>query len=832
MILRSSESRYFKKKSIPYFFLLLCFFLLFINSLKAGQKNPINSTLPSSSISHSDSSFAPLLNPVFSDISSNPSFSYMMQNIENNDSNNHNFLFNLAGFIFSYSWIDNIYNYNNSSVEPANSKLFSVGKGFFFEDYIGFGINYSFCKSNNNNYNDYKSLTAGFLIRPVSFLSFGYVARDINNPEIGEEKTARTDIYSLSIRPFNLITLSIDASKYEGRKFEKSDILLSTSLRFKYDISAYAGFNIYNERRFSFGISLPIGIYSNYNAGLILDGYTSNINRARSSGFGITIAGERTSSIFLSQRFLKITLSGDISEEKTTAFFIRDKIIYYDFLNAIETAREDETIKAIILHINDTNLGFAQIQELREQIKKFRSKNKSVYAVLNTIGNKEYYIASACNNICYTPVNLFAITGLKAEVYFFKGVLDKIGIKIEAVSKGPYKSFPEPYTREHMSQEFRENLTALITDLNEQFLSDIASDRKISREQINNLLGKGVFTPEEAIETGFIDSLMYPMDAELKITQSEKLFSNTVDLNDYIDEKIRNLDWGPRPEIAVVYVSGSIVRGESGGYGNYSPKSIGDETYFLALQDAFKDYNVKAVVIRIDSGGGSSVASELMWHYLIKLKQEYNKPVIFSFGNIAASGGYYIACTGDRIISSRGSVTGSIGVFSGKLSFKELYAKLGINKDIIKMSEFADIFSEAKDMTPEERKVIEQGVDYIYKRFVRKVEEARSIPKSDIDKVTEGRIFTGSQARNNNLVDSFGGLLAAIEMASKTAGIKKAFNVRHLPKTPANILDLFGSTSSERLLSEKLKTLLKAIDLVDFKDEHALYYLPYKITIK
>jgi protease-4 len=325
---------------------------------------------------------------------------------------------------------------------------------------------------------------------------------------------------------------------------------------------------------------------------------------------------------------------------------------------------------------------------------------------------------------------------------------------------------------------------------------------------------------------------MYPLDAELKITESDKLFSNTVSLNDYVDEKVRNLEWGPKPEIAVIYVTGSIVRGESNGYGNFSPKTIGDETYFAALQDVFKDSRVKAVVIRIDSGGGSSIASELMWHYLVKLKQEYNKPVIFSFGNIAASGGYYIACTGDRILSSRGSVTGSIGVFTGKLSLKELYAKLGINKDIIKMSEFADIFSEAKDMSAEERRVIEQGVDYVYKRFVEKVAEARPVAKANIEKATEGRVFTGSQAKNNGLVDSYGGLIAAIDLAKKITGINNAFIVRHLPKTPTPILDLFGPKSSDKEIAEKLKAFLEILDMIDFKDEHTLYYFPYKLVIK
>jgi protease IV len=813
-------------------FLLIYFFQFFYYSLWAEQKekNPFNSALPSFPVSYTDSSFAPLINPVFSDISSGASISYMTQNFEDKKDLNHFFLVNYAGFLFSYSWIDHLYNFNDT-LANSNTKLFTIGKGLFINNMFGIGANYSFAKSNNNNFDGYRSVSLGLLFRPINFLSLGYTARDINDPEVYKEHTARSDVYSISIRPFTNITLSLDAVKYEGRSFDKSDMMLSTSTRFIYDISAYAA--ITKNKYCIFGLLIPLGINGSQSASVILDGYYSNIYGIHSSGFGVTISGDKTkSSIIQSKRFLKIVINNSISEIKTESLFNNNKLTFYNMLNAVKTAKEDKSITGIILQIDNAAIGFAQIQELREELKIFRSGKKPVYAILNALGNKEYYLASVCDKIYFNPANLFAITGLKAEVLFFKEGLDKIGVKFESVARGPYKSYPEPYTKEHMSREFRENLTALISDLNEQYLNDIVKDRPVSREQIDVLFKKGLMTPDEALKAGFIDEINYPLDAEIDIIKSNKLLNLTVALNDYIDENEKPYKWGPKPKIAVIYVSGSIVHGYSEGYDNFFPKTIGDETYLKALISAFTDPNVKAVVIRVDSGGGSSLASELMLHNLIRLKKEFKKPVVFSFGNTAASGGYYIACTGDRILSSKGTVTGSIGVVAGKLSLKELYGKLGINKDIIKMSEFADIFSESKDMTAAERRVIEQGVDYVYNRFKLKAAEARGISKENIDKAAEGRVFTGNQAKNNGLIDSFGGLIAAIDLAKKTAGIQDEYIVTHLPESSELLMDFLGLKLKSSIFSEKIKIFTRMLDFIDFKDEYALYYCPYKLEIK
>ncbi len=829
MTSRLSELRCCKTSCLC--FLLIYLFQFFYAPLFAEQKdkNPFNTALPPFPVSNADSSFAPLVNPVFSDISPGASISYMAQDFDNEKDLNHFFLLNFAGFLLSYSWIDNLYGYNDTTIN-SNTRLFTIGKGIFINNTFGFGANYSFGKSGVGNFDGYSSFTLGLLYRPFSFLSLGFVSRDINNPRVFKKETARSDIYSISLRPFNNITISFDAVKYEGKKFDRSDMMLSAGLLLMRDISAYAGMT--KDRDFAFGLSVPLGISTSRSASLILDGYYSNIYNIHSSGFGATLTGDRTrSSVIQSKRFLRIVINEAINEINTVSIFGTDEITFYDLLSAVKSANEDESIAGIILQIDNAALGFAQMQEFREELKIYRKGGKSVSAILNAPGNKEYYLATACDKIYFNPANLFAITGLKAEVFFFKEGLDKLGIKFEAVAKGPYKSYPEPFTKERMSREFRENLTSLISDLNEQYLNDIIKDRPVSRKQIDELFKKGVLTPEESLDAGFIDKINYPLDAEIEIVNSKKLLNLIVSLKDYVKEDERAYRWGPKPRIAVIYVAGSIVHGRSG-YESIFPATTGDKTYLDALLAAFTDPGVKAVVIRVDSGGGSSLASELMLNDLIKLKKEFKKPVVFSFGNTAASGGYYIACTGDRILSSRGTITGSIGVVAGKLSLKELYSKLGINKEIIKMSEFADIFSESKDMSPSERKVIERGVDYIYNRFRIKAAEARGISKENIDKAAEGRVFTGNQAKNLRLVDNYGGIIAAIDLAKKLAGIKDGYIIKHLPEISAPFIDLIKLQAERALLPEKINEIIHMLDFIEFKDEYALYYCPFKILIK
>lgn len=795
-----------------------------------AAENPFAPSLPRYSAAYAGIPATSLANPVFPDIAGETSLTYRLLYGRGQEGKDHLVMLDAAGFSFGYAWLEELYDDRTASFVPAGARYYHVSKGLFLRDTIGFGLGCDFIRGGRDRYDHYTGWTLGFLLRPARFLSLGYVLKDFNSPKAAGETVRRREVYALAIRPYPFmdnLTLSCDAERTAGEKFGDSRLLFMADLRLMNDISLFAGAD--KDRNFSFGIIMPFGMPTDRGGAMVLDYYGSAGRGARPMAFGITFTNMMYSSpLFPAKRHLILDVKGEINSLEAEPLFDEKRPCFFDLLNAVKSAGSDESIAGIILKIDTFSLGFSQVQELREEIRSFRMKGKKAHAILTAPGNKEYYLAASCDKIYFVPNSTFTLTGLVAEVYFFKRIMDKIGVKVESVKKGAYKSFNEPFTREHMSEEYRENLTSLLEDLNEQYLGDIARDRGIGRDRIEELFRRGFLTPAGAREAGYVDYLEYPEEA---MNQVMGRFLSEIDLRDYIREKKRIGEWGPDPEIAVIHVLGSIVKGGSRGMGFFS-EAIGEEDYRRMLQRAFGDPQVKAIIIRINSGGGSAVASDMMWHSLLVLKKKYPKPVVFSFGNMAASGGYYIACTGDRIFASPGTVTGSIGVVSGKLSLKRLYEILGIGKDVVKMSEFADIFSEARDMSKKERDLIQQGVDYVYQQFTEKVMESRGMGKEKIPGVAEGRIFSGKQGAKNGLVDNLGGLVASIEYAKGLARLKGRISIRQFPEKRAPLLDLLGVDPGEERLAGRLRPLLEHFDWMAFRDESTLYYFPFRIIIR
>jgi protease-4 len=811
---------------------VLIFQLSFKGDVCARINDPFQLPVPPTSVSHSTGEFSPLINPVFSDVLSS-SLTYRHLRYEGMHNGNHLFLVNLAGFTLSYLWLNNIYGDNDELTESARTKLFGIGKGFWLSNVFGFGVSYSLSKSSRDEYDDYKTWTAGLLLRPARFISLGFTSRNINSPEIYGRDVKREDIYSISVRPLGEgLTLSFDMKKIDGEGIGDSNYLFSADINLFKEISLFASAD--RDKNFSIGMSIPVGMSGTRGSAMILDYYgVNNRDVADSSQFGFALSDERRlSSIVTIKRILLIRMSGPVEEIGYEGLFTERGIKFFDILEAVRSAARDDSIEGIIIAIDGTGIGFAQVQELRERLRDFKSSRKKIYAVLISSGNKDYYLASVADKIYFIPSSTFSLSGLRAEVYFFRGALEKVGVRFESVKRGKYKSFNEQFTREHMSEEYRENLTSILEDLNNQFLDDIVKDRKISRDEIEKMMSTGLLTPKMALDAGFIDSIEYQDDAVREIVRCHGFNCTAVDLEDYVREKKKLYRWGPIPHVAVVYVVGNIIRGKSQFGRFYLPESTGDENYREILDEVFRDRRIRAVVIRIDSGGGSAVASDLMWHYLYRLKKRYNKPVVISFGNTAASGGYYIACTGDKIFASRGTITGSIGVVSGKLSLKRLYEKLGINKDVIKMSEFADILSESKDLNSREREILMNSVGFIYRRFTDRVSEARGIAEGRIPDVAEGRVFTGNQAQGNRLVDNIGGLIASIEFAKKISGIRGICRIEHLPRREGSLMDLIGFSPSDAALGRLVRPLLENFKWVGLGDEAFLYLYPYGLEIE
>gem|GEM_PF-50727 len=824
----TGASSSFREIRCIFLFAALSMLLLVFPRVAAAVQNPFDLPLLRSPASHGTDSFAPLVNPVFSDVPA-PCLAYQYISYDQGD-DNHLALITAAGFLFSYARLNTLMHDDGEMVSAARTNLFTVGKGFWLNNFFGIGVNFSWSRSQRSLYDDYRSWAAGVLFQPVHFLSFGFASRDLNTPDSGRGEIGRTDIYSLSVRPFgNRLTLSADALKRSDDHSDGMHYLFAAHLVLIGEITL--SITADDDKNYFFGITAPFAMSGQSSSTLRFD-YHRSSDLPKSSHFGFALFAERyRSPLVLTDRYLVIHLRSAIQEIGAEGLFARRDITFYDMINAIRSAAVDPTVVGIVLHIDRTGLGFAQVQEVRHELKRFRHSGKPVHALLVGSSNRSYYLAAAADTIYLAPGTTFSLSGLMAQVYFFKKGLDLAGIRFETIRAGKYKSANEPFTREKMSDESRENLLSLLSDLNEQYLNDIAENRKLPRKEIDMLLETGFLAPEEAQKRGFVDVVEYPATAQQSILKRSGLNTMTVNLENYVRERKKVYQWGLLPHIAVVYVQGGIIRGRSKRSGVFSPESTGDESYGEILKKVFSDRKIRAVVIRVNSGGGSALASDLMWHHLSRLKKKYKKPVVISFGTIAASGGYYIACTGDTIYASRGTITGSIGVVSGKVSLQRLYDRLGINKEVLKMSEFADIFSESRGLTERERQILLSSVQFTYSRFTGKVAAARNISPEQIPDIAEGRVFTGSQAIDKKLVDKVGGLIAAITYAKKIANVRGQCIIEHHPGRKRSIAEVVGLGADDSLM-RLLRPMLERSALIGLCDEQFLYLYPYIVEIR
>lgn len=780
------------------------------------------------SASYSGGPFGQTINPVFADLHSSPLAAYQYSFYSGKKSGDHVVQVGYFGFSVLYAWFQDVYLKQFDHTDHAGTSYFSFTKGFMIQDIFGFGLSYSFSKSSVKSFKGYQGLDAGLLLRPWRYVSLGFVMDDAWGV-LNSRKVKWRQVYSVSIRPYwERLTLSLDIMHEQGGKPEDLNYRVTADLRLWYDISLF----ITGDRHLNllFGLSFPVMFHTHPAVG-IEPHYYRSINREagpdrNSIGLSIPLGrGGRLLALPGAPNYLTIVLDDSINEIDKRSFWGREATVFYDVAAAIDRAGSDDSIDGIMLQINSCDVGFSQIQELREGLKKAKSRGKKVCAVMTGPGNREYYLASAADRIYFTPNSPFYITGLKAQVYFFKGLMDKVGVQFESIKHGTYKSFGESFTRDHMSEPFKENITSLLTDLNQQYLGDIMADRGISPETIDDLFTRGAMDPDEAVKKRFVDAIGYPDDAVDALGRGVTLIS----LARYKKEKYGDFRWGLAPRIAVIVIEGSIVTGESFDTGWF--RSIGDGTYRKVLEQVFADATIRAVVIRVNSGGGSAAASDYMWSSLMKMKKKYGKPVVFSFGNMAASGGYFVACTGDKIFSNRGTTTGSIGVIFGKITLEELYKKLGINKDVIRMSEFADIFSESRRLNEKEKALLQKGVDFTYDRFTGTVSEARKIKAEDIPRIAEGRVFTGLQAKEKGLTDEAGGIIAAIEYARHLAGIDDRFEIAKYPDERGPLFELF-KLPQFKLFSDQVRGLIQNAEYLRLRNEKALYLFPYRVEIQ
>ena len=437
----------------------------------------------------------------------------------------------------------------------------------------------------------------------------------------------------------------------------------------------------------------------------------------------------------------------------------------------IEKAALDRRITAILLKPRDLQIGWAKLQQLRDALDDFQGHGKKLTAVLDVAESREYYLATAAQDVVLSPAGVLDLKGMRAEVMFFKDGLAKLGVQADLEQIGAYKNFADQFKDNRMSDAFREATTSMLDSIYGNFIQAVATARGKTPDEMRTVIEEtGPFEPERAVAAGLVDDLRYEDEVLDRLRQeSGDAELHKISLEDYerVPASSVGLDKGDR--IALVYAVGNITAGETGFDPMLSGETLGSKTMADILDTVAKDDSIKGVLVRIDSPGGDAFASDDIWRHMNLLHDK--KPMVFSMSDTAASGGYYIAMTGDPIVAEPGTVTGSIGIVYGKLNLKGLYDKLGINKEIISRGRFSTMDSDYSPYSPAERERVRGLMDNFYQDFIRKVGTARKMTPEEVDRIAQGRVWTGEQAQQNGLVDELGGYDRALELLKQKAGI-------------------------------------------------------------
>ena len=539
------------------------------------------------------------------------------------------------------------------------------------------------------------------------------------------------------------------------------------------------------------------------------------------------------------KHFLKIDLSKEVVERTSTNPFssldpmnidASQQLSLKTILDNIEKAKTDENIAGIYINSPIVNAGMSKAEEIRNKLLEFKETKKPIVAYNEVYAMKSYYLSSVADRLYINPMGIIDHKGMYTTLMFFKGLLEKLNIDLQIFRLGKFKSAIEPFTLEKMSDSNRKQLKLLLKSVNNNIIDSIASQRGISKIKIHKDANQlKLSSAEICLEENYVDGILYEdqvKDTLKMLLGKDKL--KIISINKYSNVKTKKKEIS-RNKIAIVYANGGINSGKG------DENSIGSITTSKAIEKARKDEKVKAIVLRINSGGGSALASDVIWRETVLAKNE--KPLVVSFGDVAASGGYYIACAADKIFASPTSITGSIGVFGMIPNMNEFYkSNFGITFDTVKTNNSADMGIYRK-LTSFEKQKIQQGIEDVYETFISRVSEGRDISTKQVDNIGQGRVWSGYDAKKIGLIDEFGGLEKAIESAAALAEIED-YRTISLPKQRdpfTEFLEGLNQTKLSDILSDELDLINKK-DITTIKEmiksEKIQTRLPYILSLE
>lgn len=685
--------------------------------------------------------------------------------------------------------------------KPSDFKKFWFGIGFNIFDMMSVGVSYNYNQTVDNNLNyDAHSFDFGIMLRPTNFISIGGVVRNINNPKIFDNVINRSYSLGLALRPLgDRFTLTLDGIWDEGDLFNKTSGFLGI------EIEPFEGFilrgnvDIYGKFGIDLGFYIPeggIGYYRNFNNFISRDGIYGKV------------VSSRLRSVFQQRNNIaKIELTKKLTETEPIFSLFGNEITtsVWSVLYQLRRAEIDPDIAGIVVELGNLNSGLGMIEEIRSAIIDLKKTKKKVIFYLQNIGMNEYYLASIADKIIIHPTASLYISGLSMAMPFYKGLLDKLGIEMEFIKAGKYKSGYSSLSEEKMSDEDKEQFDSILEDIYINFINEVSKARQINPEQLKQIINQGNIMAKDARDLKLVDQIayfdeVYDISNELignkeKNNSKEKEFINLLDRLDY------NYSWNINNKIAIINISGEIVEGESSIDFLFGTQTSGAKTISRVIKQAREDDSIKAIILRIDSPGGSALASDIILRE-VELTRKEKKAVIVSMGDIATSGGYWICSNADKIIASPFTITGSIGVFIGKVNLEKLYKNLGIKHEVLKKGDYSDLFAEYRSFTPEEKKLLQKQINEYYKIFLNKVSTGRNLPIEEVEKIAQGRIYTGNQALKLKLIDEIGGLQKAISIAQTLAGLGDSeFEIISLPSKLRFFEEFFRTDSYSKKIN-------------------------------
>jgi protease IV len=468
---------------------------------------------------------------------------------------------------------------------------------------------------------------------------------------------------------------------------------------------------------------------------------------------------------------LLLDVSGNLQETEPSGVlgqFLEAPPTVRSIVDALRKASVDRRVSSVIIRPTSNAALWGKVQEVRDAIIDFKKSKKPIIAYLEYGGDQSFYLASACDKVFLMPTASLDLTGMASYELFLRGALDKLGVFPDSIHVGDYKTASNTFTEHSFTPAHREMAQSLNTDLYEQLIAGLADGRHRTPAEMRDLVDHGPFLPEDAVRAGLVDDLAYEDEIDDKVELGRgRGRTNTLRQHEYRSVGLTSLGLNRGPRIAVIYAVGMISSGAS----NDSPSGhvIGSDTMVEYLRKARADSSIRAIVLRIDSPGGSAIASDVIWREVMLTRER--KPVIASMSDVAASGGYYIAMPAHAIVAQPATLTGSIGVVLLRFVIDGTLDKLGLNMETVKQGKYADLFSPVRPFTPDERKKVGELMQATYDAFVEKAAAGRNTTPERIDAIAQGRVWTGKQAKELGLVDELGGLDRALAIAKDRAKI-------------------------------------------------------------